>query len=271
MTGRATVRTRFALLRLAMKNPEIRRRALAFRRHLVRLGRLKRGTRSLQQKLRAFAQLQLGGIIPWEAFKFPDTVNSDVSRCVIEGKHGEYRITVTSSYTAPPLGRVVFADGDTAIEDVNQDAVWHRIAEHLKARETGDPMLPVESAPAPAVVVPITHNPLAVPERAFVYYWAEAGAWYQNGPAMVTRVNRDGSYNLVVFPENSEPVHRERVGKKSDRLQHICWEEYPGAVAERPSDELAALREELAELKAQVAELSAKRGPGRPPNSAKVA
>jgi len=227
---------------------------------------------SLQQKLRAFAQLQLGGVIPWEAFKFPDIVNSDVSNCVIEGKHGTYRLTVTSSYTAPPLGRVVFTDGDTAIEDVNQDAVWHRVAEHLKAREKGEDVAAEPVVAAAPVVVPITHNPLAIPERAFVYYWAEPGAWYQNGPALVTRVNRDGSYNLAVFPEGSDPVHRERVGQKSDKLQHVCWEEYPaaGVVPLPVSDstaKIAALRDELEQMRAQVTELMNRPRPGRPPGS----
>jgi hypothetical protein len=103
----------------------------------------------------------------------------------------------------------------------------------------------------------------------FVYYWAAAGEWYHNGPALVTGVNRDGSYDLTVFPKGSEPLYRERIGRKTDKLQHVCWEEYPSAPAVSPG--ISALQAEIADLKTQLAELAQRRGPGRPPNSARVA
>lgn len=226
---------------------------------------------SLQQKLRAFASIQLGNLIPWESFRFPDTSHSDTSRCVIEGKNGTYRLSVTSSYAHPPLGWIVFKDGDHEITGANQDAAWHEIAVYLKAKEGGEQ--PAEPKPiksvAPlvadeSVVIPLQYDALGIPDRCFVYYFAEPGAWYQNGPALVTRINRDGSYQLTVFPEGSDPIFRANVQRRSEKLRHVCWDEYQAKAAEitvnRFEVDNAQLREEIAELRVQVADLMQRRG-----------
>lgn len=228
---------------------------------------------SLQQKLRLFQGVQLGGVIAWESFQFPDVVNSDTSKCVIEGKHGTYRIAVTTSYAHPPLGWVRFTDGDHEIEGANQDAAWHDIATYLKAKEAkegAEQSKPVgcEKPAEPAPVVVPLHNPLQIPDRSFVYYWAEPGAWYQNGPALVTRVNRDGSYSLTVFPEGSDPIHRNSVQRRSERLQNVCWEPYPESVANITMNhqhaEVAGLREEIEQLRADFAAFVQRAEPNGP-------
>jgi hypothetical protein len=187
---------------------------------------------SLMHNIRNFAEMKLQGVIPWSKFSFPDTEHTDVSNVSIEGKKGTYRIVVSSSYAVPPLGKVVFKDKDQGheIEGQNQDDTWHRIAEYLKARESGEEInaaevvAPVRSA-APVSQMP--YNPPLVPPVAFVFYVSDPGVWYQNGPALVTRVNADGSYNLTVFPDGSEPFYRQNVGKQSDALRNVCWVDYP--------------------------------------------
>jgi hypothetical protein len=195
---------------------------------------------SLMHNIRNFAEMKLQGVIPWSKFSFPDTEHTDVSNVSIEGKKGTYRIVVSSSYAVPPLGKVVFKDKDQGheIEGQNQDDTWHRIAEYLKARESGETDAATKvleehtgvSAEMLGVREPVTKLPFTpplVPPVAFVFYISDPGVWYQNGPALVTRVNADGSYNLTVFPDGSEPFYRQNVGKQSDALRNVCWLDYP--------------------------------------------
>jgi hypothetical protein len=198
---------------------------------------------SLMHNIRNFAEMKLQGVIPWSKFSFPDETHTDVSNVLIEGAKGTYRIVVSSSYAVPPLGKVVFKDKDQGheIDGQNQDDTWHRIAEYLKARELDagtaallpyagvtDEMRGVPPEPAPIAKIPFT--PPLVPPVAFVFYISDPGVWYQNGPALVTRVNADGSYNLTVFPDGSEPFYRQTVGKQSDALRNVCWVDYPGQI-----------------------------------------
>lgn len=252
---------------------------------------------SLMHNIRNFAETQLQGIIPWSKFSFPDEVHTDVANVSIEGKQGLYRIVVSSSYAMPPLGHVKFTDHGNGheIEGQNQDGTWHLIAEYLKGREKGEDPAAVEHDIAtnlirgmnPAVmeaagalllgaapVIPLPVAELQIPPVALVWYLSDPGVWYQNGPALVTRVNADGSYNLTVMPDGSEPFYRQNVGARSDTLRNVCWVAYPGtrlpimAMGEVDEADRTAFEspghivnipndhaEEIAELRAMVAEL----------------
>jgi hypothetical protein len=229
---------------------------------------------SLMHNIRNFAEIKLQGVIPWSKFSFPDETHTDVANVSIEGKAGLYRIVVSSSYAVPPLGKVVFKDHTSGheIEGQNQDDTWHRIAEYLKANEANEwapedvaKMAAIEPKP-PVInkIVPLAVSELQIPPVAFVWYLSDPGVWYQNGPALVTRVNADGSYNLTVFPNGSEPFYRESVGERSDSLKNICWIAYPDPTNKISSMEpggpdlvrlVADGRDELAELRATVTEL----------------
>lgn len=197
---------------------------------------------SLMHNIRNFAEHQLQGVIPWSKFSFPDEVKSDVANVSIEGKAGLYRITVTSSYASPPLGNVKFTDHASGheIEGNNQDGTWHLIAEYLKARErnefTPDEIALIKELPAGAPLVinkiaALPVNELPIPPVPMVWFVADPGVWYQNGPALVTRVNADGSYNLTVVPDGSEPLYRQNVRERSDGLRNVCWVRYESAPA----------------------------------------
>jgi hypothetical protein len=226
---------------------------------------------SLMHNIRNFAEIQLQGVIPWSKFSFPDTVHTDTANCSIEGKAGLYRVAVTSSYAAPPLGNVKFTDHDNGheINGNNQDATWHEIAEYLKARERGEmrvglkthglrddgPIGSLDGADdvimAPKVTA-IPVNELPIPPVAFVWYIADPGVWYQNGPALVTRINADGSYNLTVFPDGSEPFYRQNVRERSDGLRNVCWVAYRSASGKSLEEIQAEMRAAQDALQASV-------------------
>ncbi len=191
---------------------------------------------SLMHNIRNWSEFKLQGIIPWSAFTFPDTEHTDTANCVIQGKSRVYRIAVTSSYAHPPLGHVVFTDTKSGevIEGDNQDAAWHNIAEHLRQYEQpfSGPVAAPEAAPvrvtAPVITLPQTE--VKVPSLSLVWYVSDPGVWYQNGPAVVTRENKDGTLNLTVMPDGSEPFYRQNVGQRSDVLRNVCWVPYSGPI-----------------------------------------
>jgi hypothetical protein len=234
---------------------------------------------SLMHNIRNFAETQLQGVIPWSQFSFPDEVHTDRANVSIDGRGGLYRIAVTSSYAAPPLGHVQFTDHGNGHEIAgnNQDGTWHLIAEYLKKREAGDQ--PIETQEAiwdkqrqeearaalntMADVVPLPVAEILVPPVALVYYFSDPGVWYQNGPALVTRVNADGSYNLTVMPDGSEPFYRQNVGQRSDSLKNVCWVPYPNPADKIVGDGAPDLvrmyadsQDQIAELRTAVAELT---------------
>jgi hypothetical protein len=96
-----------------------------------------------------------------------------------------------------------------------------------------------------------------------VWFIADPGVWYQNGPALVTRVNADGSYNLTVVPDGSEPFYRQNVRERSDGLRNVCWVAYTedaDPLAQRVATIVQANNSidaptEIADLKTAVAEL----------------
>jgi hypothetical protein len=234
---------------------------------------------SLLHNIRQFAETELQGVIPWSKFSFPDEVKSDVANVSIEGNAGLYRVVVSSSYAVPPLGWVQFTDHAAGhlIDGDNQAGTWHRIAGYLKAREAGDTVITpsvaaaiVEMLPTAAKIAPLPVNELPIPPVPMVWYIADPGVWYQNGPALVTRINADGSYNLTVVPDGSEPFYRQNVQERSDGLRNVCWVSYPVTASDalhaqaaklgdiedaiaNPSDTLLL---DIADLKTAVAELT---------------
>jgi hypothetical protein len=200
---------------------------------------------SLLHNIRQFAETELQGVIPWSKFSFPDEVKSDVANVSIEGKAGLYRVVVSSSYAVPPLGQVQFTDHATGheISGDNQAGTWHRIAEYLKGREVGgdsdwakakEALLKradvLASQMFPVVqVAPLPVNELPIPPVPMVWYISDPGVWYENGPALVTRINADGSYNLTIFPDGSDQIYRQNVRERSDGLRNVCWTAYRSA------------------------------------------
>lgn len=189
---------------------------------------------SILLTVRGFFQTQLLGVVPWTNVAVTSSNGQELYADVNTPKGHAYSLMAKSSYVIPPLGQVVLKDGDKeAVQGPNQDATWHRIAQYIKAKEGGASVdkaaeaasvVPEElKPPAPAEVDP--YEP-AIPFPPVVYYVASRGEFYRNGPALVTVENADGTLNLTVFANRSEPFSLENVPVRSDTQRHHCFVSY---------------------------------------------
>lgn len=247
---------------------------------------------SMQNNLRSFVEQKLQGVVVWE--RHVKTLN-DGSRdhAAIEinvpippsGREvNHYRITVTSAYIEPPLGRVVFHDLDRGEEFSGNisDATWKRISDHIR-RSSGfvtehsivDPGY--QHSVASVLQAPVVAPDGRVPHMAqpIVYFTnpGEAVAGLSELAAFVTRVVSPLAVDLVVFPPASEPFHRENVPRRVGANSACRWDFQSDEVSAPKSEDdvyglLDQAMKDIDELKAKVETLEAKRGPGRPPKEA---
>lgn len=199
---------------------------------------------------------KLLGIVPWSSVAVTNSTGQELYADIETPKGHKYKLSVKTSYSAPPLGAVTLFDGtdpknpSELVHGQNQDATWYRVTEYVKAKEAGSS---AEVAAKVAAVVPehlqVTVAPPApddveIPDLGFVYFIAGRGEFYRNGPALVTRRLASGALNLSVFPEGSEVYYQENVQPRSDTLRNHCFVEYPspGAI------DYATVKEMIAEV-----------------------
>lgn len=185
---------------------------------------------------------KLLGIVPWKCVQVRNQTTQFLSASIETPKGHSYTLNVGSSYHAPPLGSIVLID-ETAgreIQGQNQDATWHRIVEYIKAKEDGSSAVVAakvaevipEPLRAPQFVAPSADDDPVLPPFPVVYFIADRGEFFRNGPALVTRANQDGSLNLSVFADNSEVYFVQNIMPRSETLRNRCFVPYPSATAQ---------------------------------------
>jgi hypothetical protein len=232
---------------------------------------------SLVHNIRFFVETKLRDIVPWAKVEMGEVTGDSLDASFV-GKVGNYRLKVQSSYIKPPLGMVTLQDlsNQHVIEGDNQDLTWHQIEQYVKGREglekpvvVQTPQAAVDAVIGGAEVVTVRPDLPTIPIVRFI---AAPGEHYNDGPAIVTNTHEDGSLDLTVFPNGSEPAFRRRIARKTDALKNICWEPITEFVGDQSVQtfmaEVADRLSALEQLVQRVAALEAKRGPGRP---AKVA
>lgn len=189
--------------------------------------------------LKNVVNTKLLGVVPWSSVAVGNMTKTFLVADILTPKGHAYQLTVRSSSEAPPLGAVVLLDNSNPskpkelIQGQNQDAAWHRVVEYIKAKEGGassdiaaqvSTAIPEHLQAASAAIEP---DDLEIPYPAMVYFIAGKGEFYRNGPALVTRVHADGSLNVTVFADGSDPFYQQNVQPRSDELRHHCFAEYP--------------------------------------------
>lgn len=182
-------------------------------------------------------ETKLFGVVPWKSVQVNSQTTQFLAAFIETPKGHTYTLNVGSSYHAPPLGSVVLIDtaAQHEIQGQNQDATWHKVVEYIRAKEEGSSAVAAakvaETVPEPlratVYAAPRDDDEPVLPPFPVVYFVAEKGEFFRNGPALVTKVNPDGSLNMSVFADNSEVFFVQNIQPRSETLRNRCYVEYP--------------------------------------------
>lgn len=190
-------------------------------------------------------ETKLFGVVPWKSVQVNSQTTQFLAAFIETPKGHTYTLNVGSSYHAPPLGSVVLIDtaAQHEIQGQNQDATWHKVVEYIRAKEEGSSAVAAakvaETVPEPlratVYAAPRDDDEPVLPPFPVVYFVAEKGEFFRNGPALVTKVNPDGSLNMSVFADNSEVFFVQNIQPRSETLRNRCYVAYPSTA--QPSTE----------------------------------
>lgn len=186
---------------------------------------------------------KLIGIVPWSCVAVTNSTGQELYADIETPKGHRYKLAVKSSYSAPPLGALTLFDGtdpknpSELVHGQNQDATWYRLTEYIIAKEGGSSA--AEAAKVAAVIpehLQVTAaarapDDVEIPLPPMVYFVAGRGEFYRNGPALVTRRNENGTLNITVFADGSDPFYQQNVQPRSDELRNHCYVEYMAPAA----------------------------------------
>ena len=188
------------------------------------------------QTIKTFVERQLGDLSPFVTIdKDPqghEIANGDRASAIVSSRGGRHRITVTSAYIEPPLGRITMIDlhSSQQIEGNKSDAVWKAIEQHIRGNGHVAPAELAYSKPVEARE--------AVPSEQYADerepHLGQGVTFYtqRNEPiggmfklaAVITEIHSRHEVSLTVFPRTGEQFWRNNVPRKSDRREFFCWE-----------------------------------------------